>query len=255
VQGVDHNLAGREIRPPWRRPRPCGRRLTAGRTGDYAGEVTDPDQLRISDADRHQVAEVLRQAAGEGRLDLDELDERLEATYAAKVYADLVPIVVDLPTSQLDLPAAALPEVRRANFARPPGSLPATRHDTSVAIMSGQDRKGVWEVGPTHTAFTLMGGVDIDLREAVFATPEVVITANAIMGGIDIIVNQRTRVVVEGIGIMGAFDQARDRVEAQLDAHSPLVRVKGIALMGAVTVIRRPMPGEKGSRRRRMLGH
>jgi hypothetical protein len=37
----------------------------------------DPDQLRISDQDRHHVAEILREAAGEGRIDLDELDERL----------------------------------------------------------------------------------------------------------------------------------------------------------------------------------
>ena len=60
-------------------------------------ERPDPRQLRISDADRHQVAEILREAAGEGRLDLDELDERLEATYAARTYADLVPITADLP--------------------------------------------------------------------------------------------------------------------------------------------------------------
>ncbi|GAA2007247.1 DUF1707 SHOCT-like domain-containing protein [Nocardioides kribbensis] len=40
----------------------------------------DPMLLRISDAERHQVAEHLRRAAGEGRLDLEELDERLEAT-------------------------------------------------------------------------------------------------------------------------------------------------------------------------------
>ena len=47
-----------------------------------------PGTLRVSDTDRHQVAEILRQAAGEGRIDLTRLDERLEATYAAKTYAD-----------------------------------------------------------------------------------------------------------------------------------------------------------------------
>ena len=46
-------------------------------------QPTDPSTLRISDADRHQVSEVLRQAAGEGRLELEELDERLEATFRA----------------------------------------------------------------------------------------------------------------------------------------------------------------------------
>ena len=207
--------------------------------------VTDPDQLRISDADRHKVAEVLRDAAGEGRLELDELDERLEATYAAKVYADLVPIVVDLPGNGLALPTAATPVRQPA-----PGS--AARHESSFAIMGGQDRKGVWEVGPTHTAFTLMGGIDIDLREAVFATPEVVITANAVMGGIDVIVNARAKVIVEGIGIMGDFSQARDKVEAELDDASPVVRVKGVALMAGVTVTRK---GPPRPRKRRMLPH
>jgi hypothetical protein len=212
----------------------------------------DPGRLRISDADRHRVAEVLREAAGDGRLDLDELDERLEATYAAKVYADLVPIVVDLPGSQLDLLTPGRPD-RGSGLSRPGVSGPAARHDTSVAILGGQDRKGVWEVGPRHTAFALMGGITLDLRQAVFTAPEVVIIAATVMGGIDVLVNEHTKVVVEGVGIMGAFDQARDRVEARLDESSPVVRVKGVALMGGVTVTRRPMPGGSGLLPRR--GH
>ncbi|UUZ60254.1 hypothetical protein [Nocardioides sp. B-3] len=64
------------------------------------------------------------------------------------------------------------------------------------------------------------------------------------MGGIDVIVNAFTRVSVEGVGIMGAFDEARAKVEPVLGPDSPLVRVRGIALMGAVTVVRKPMPGE-----------
>src|SRR5438874_9358737 len=60
-------------------------------------------QLRASNADRERVAEILRTAATEGRLDLDELDERLAAVYRAKTYADLVPLTRDLPVA----PAAA----------------------------------------------------------------------------------------------------------------------------------------------------
>src|ERR1700712_3374057 len=70
----------------------------------------DPAQLRISDSDRHQVAEVLREAAGEGRIDFEELDQWLEATYAARTYADLVPITLDLPTqATTGLPAHPAP--------------------------------------------------------------------------------------------------------------------------------------------------
>ena len=197
-------------------------------------------RLRISDADRHKVAELLREAAGEGRLDLEELDERLEATYRAKTYADLVPLTADLPMG------------RQAPDARPMGGdvgLPAVRHDSSLAIMSGVSRKGVWEVGSTHTAFTLMGGVDLDLRTARFTSRETVIHAYAIWGGIDVYVNAGTRVIVDGVGIMGAFDQARDRVAPDIGPDSPVVRLTGFALMAGVTVQRRPMPGERRRRR------
>jgi len=207
----------------------------------------DPAQMRISDADRHQVAEVLRKAAGEGRLDIEELDERLESAFAAKVYADLVPILADLPGEAPRLPAVAQ---QAAPAVRPAAAVgTASRFDTSFTIMGGQTRKGVWEIGPEHTAFSLMGGVDLDLREAVFASQQVEITANTIMGGVDIVVNSRTRVVVDGVGIMGDFSQARDRVEAEIDESSPVVRVKGFALMGAVTVVRKPLPGQPKKRR------
>ncbi len=206
----------------------------------------DPSQMRISDADRHQVAEVLRKAAGEGRLEIDELDERLESAFAAKVYGDLVPILADLPDDAPRLPAVAS-HSPPANRSSSTGA--AVRFDSSFTIMGGQTRKGVWEVGERHTAFALMGGVDLDLREAVFASPHVEISASTVMGGVDIIVNARTKVIVDGVGIMGDFSQARDKVQAELDDSSPVVRVKGMALMGAVTVIRKPMPGPPRKRR------
>jgi len=51
----------------------------------------------VSDADRERVAERLRQAAGEGRLAPEELEERLEAALSARTEADLAPLVADLP--------------------------------------------------------------------------------------------------------------------------------------------------------------
>lgn len=214
----------------------------------------DPARLRISDQDRHRVAEVLREAAAEGRIDLDELDERLEAAYGAKTYGELVPITSDLPAHhQTGLPS--LPGPTHPTGPVPyAGHLPvAATYDYSVAVMSGVDRKGVWRVGPTHHAFSFWGGVRLDLREAVFSARETVINANTIMGGVDIWVNAHTHVVVEGMGLMGAFEQGRDRVPPELTANSPVVRVRGMALMGGVTVTRKRMPGQPGPVRK-MLG-
>jgi hypothetical protein len=57
------------------------------------------EQMRAADADRHQVADRLRAALEEGRLDLTEYDERLQGAYAAKTYGDLDRLLTDLPNA------------------------------------------------------------------------------------------------------------------------------------------------------------
>lgn len=197
-------------------------------------DTPDPSQLRISDQDRHQVAEVLREAAGEGRIDLDELDQRLDATYAARTYADLVPITLDLPSAA----AAHLPS--RAAAASPSPVVAGPAEERHFAILGGLERKGVW-VMPQHlTVNAFMGGADLDLTQAQFAAREVTLTVNAVMGGADIKVNPRTHVIMEGVGILGGYSGPDDDVPAELDAQSPVLRIKGFAFMGGVDVSRRP---------------
>ena len=99
--------------------------------------------------------------------------------------------------------------------------MPAARYNTTIAVLGGSTRKGLWEVGESHTAFAFCAGIDIDLREARFTSRETVIYANAIWAGIDIVVNEHTNVVVEGIGIMGAFDQGRDKVAPEPHRRLP----------------------------------
>jgi hypothetical protein len=59
----------------------------------------DPPGHRASDAEREAVADRLRTAAADGRLDPDELDERLSAAYGARTTGELVPLTADLPTA------------------------------------------------------------------------------------------------------------------------------------------------------------
>jgi hypothetical protein len=115
----------------------------------------DPSRMRISDADRHRVAEVLREAAGEGRLELDELDERLELTFTAKAYADLIPIIADLhAVSHAQAAASPVPLA---------GGVPASGMPSSTAILGDRKRRGVWQVPAHHSAFTLMGSITLRL--------------------------------------------------------------------------------------------
>ena len=210
-------------------------------------ERPDPSELRISDEDRHRVAEVLRLAAGEGRINLEELDERLEATYQAKTYGELVPITVDLP-------AAGRPQPRPAP--RDPvrnGSL--VRYPSSLAMMSETKRTGSWAVQDGHNAFALMGSVVLDLREARFEHDEVTINANAVMGEVKVVVNASTTVVVEGVGIMGEFTEHSAKVAFDEEHSGPVVRIRGFALMGSVNVQRKGPPGERLIKRLGWTGH
>jgi hypothetical protein len=201
----------------------------------------DPSQLRISDEERHQVAELLREAAGDGRIDLAELDERLEATYAAKTYGDLVPITFDLPMQGglVRRPDASPVPGRTGSSLIAPGS-DSERH---VAIMGGLERRGDWVVPRRMTVLALMGGANLDMREAKFAAQEVVVTVNALMGGAEIVVPPHVHVVMEGVGIMGGYAGPSGKVPEELSANSPTLRVKGVAIWGGVSVTRRHPKG------------
>ena len=97
----------------------------------------------------------------------------------------------------------------------------------------------------TYHVVTFMGGARLDLRRARFSAPEVVLDVKAFMGGCEIIVNEHTHVIMEGIGIMGGFSEASGNTQPQLSDDSPVVRVRGLAVWGGVAVFRKPWKSER----------
>ncbi len=198
-------------------------------------QPADRRHLRVSDADREQTADLLRQAAGDGRITFDELDQRLGAAYAARTYGDLSEVTADLPASGEQRPGA---------LATTPGTFPAARiggepgSGVSIAILGGVDRGGAWVVPPRHSVVAVLGGVQLDLREARFSQREVTIDVFTLMGGVDITVGEDVEVDVSGVGIMGGFDH---RATGPGLPGAPRVRVVGVAVMGGVNVKRRPV--------------
>jgi hypothetical protein len=76
--------------------------------------------VRASDADRERVADRLRDAAAEGRLLTEELEQRLEVALSARTYGQLDALLADLPGRRLMGPA----EARRATWRRPVLAIP-----------------------------------------------------------------------------------------------------------------------------------
>ncbi|MFG2665693.1 DUF1707 domain-containing protein [Streptomyces sp. NPDC048387] len=193
---------------------------------------------RASDADRERVAERLRDAVAEGRLDMEEFEERLEAAYTSRTYAELEPLTQDLPSPLASAPAASSASWQ-SRIGGPAGASSTgpspTASASAVAIMSGFERKGRWTVPAQFNAVAFWGGGELDLREADFAAREVVITCVAIMGGIEITVPPGVEVDVRGIGVMGGFDQGRS-LENRPEPGAPRVIVNGLAFWGGVAV-------------------
>lgn len=191
-----------------------------------------PADMRASTVDRERVALVLQTAMAEGRITADELSERLGIVYQAKTLGELEPVTRDLPAHR-----PLVTEVPRSAPSPQPQHVPVGTYTSSsaIAVMSGAERKGVWSVPETFTAVAIMGGVEIDLTEAVFTAGEVTINTFAFWGGIDIKVPDDVLVQEDGIGIMGGFDS---KVPPSNDLPRAIVRVRGVALMGGVEVRR-----------------
>ncbi|ONI85857.1 hypothetical protein ALI144C_12135 [Actinosynnema sp. ALI-1.44] len=191
--------------------------------------------IRISNEDRERVAQILHNAMSEGRIEVAELEERLDAVYAAKTFADLEPITRDLPVTSTPVPrppSAPAPVYSPVSGSRiVPGAMPGPGN--SIAVMSGVERKGDWVVPERHNAVAVMGGVEINLTHARFTAPETTIQCFAFMGGIEIYVPEDIHVIVDGFGFMGAFEDKSMGAQAP---GRPVVRITGFAMMGAVEV-------------------
>ncbi len=217
-----------------------------------ADQVPDPVaevlRMRASDADRERVAGLLREAYVEGRLSAVEHAERVDAVYRATTYADLVPVLEDLPVPPGTL---AVPGVGQVVAVTPPNGV-ASRSDgvvvidpsranqaqgPAVAIFSGVERKGRWVVAPLQVAVAVMGGIELDLTEAVLTAQETEFRVFAVMGGVEVIVPDGVVVRMDAFGFMGGTSSP----SGDAPPGAPTIRVTGLAVMGGIDV-KRPKP-------------
>ena len=201
-------------------------------------------EIRASDADRERTAQVLRASGANGQLTVDELDERVEAAYAAKTRGELERLTQDLGDTR-----------------DRPDDVPVRAGEDGthwvISVMGGSDRKGRWRVGRTCTVVNVMGGSDIQLNDAEFAAEVVELRVFSLMGGSDVWIPDGLDVEVSEFAFMGGNDLAIG--EARPGGGGPLLKLKLISIMGGTTVRR----GRKKSRaerrlereRRRHLGH
>ena len=161
-------------------------------------------------------------------ISVEMLEQRLTLAFQSETRDQLFDLLADLP---------ALP-----GYARPGTALPAAPLVTHEqvpergvigAFMGGADRSGSWLVPRQLKVMAVLGGVNLDLRQARFAPGVTEIDVFTIMGGVDILIPHGVRVEVLGMAVMGGFDASGGDV-GSTDPNQPIIRLSGLAIMGGV---------------------
>ena len=159
-------------------------------------------------------------------LTLDELEERSSRALAAKTRGELATLTRDLPREAGQQSASGLAPVRTRKPVR-----------WMVAIMSGSHRHGRFRAVGSINAVAIMGGDEIDLREAEIEGGELTVNVFTLMGGANIYIPDSIELDVGGFSLMGGNTEIGTE---RLRPGAPLVRVRAYNLMGGVTIFRVP---------------
>jgi hypothetical protein len=186
----------------------------------------DSDQIRASDAERDATVERLRDAAGEGRLTLEEFSDRMEQATGAKTRADLDRLVTDLPAGEGGVAAQG------GGVVTPGSSGGPTWH---VSPIGGLSVSGPWRMGRHVVVIALIGGADLDLSQAELAARDVTLTKVSIIGGVNARIPHGIRVDASGLSLLGGTS-----VEGAPDPGpgAPTIHIRAFSIIGGIRIRR-----------------
>jgi hypothetical protein len=188
---------------------------------------------RVSDLEREDVAEILREATGEGRLSYPELEERLETVYSAKTYGELVEITADLPNgpSAPDTPTVATPQG-------------LTQYAPVInAFLSESKRTGGWLAPQRQEVNAVLGDVTLDYTEAQLPYDEVYVDVKSILADVKIRVPQNAIVHLDSNPILGAVSEQSPGSGGTAEpgtAPPKVFHIRGTAILGEIKIKRGP---------------
>jgi hypothetical protein len=203
------------------------RSLTASQQSGQAPAV------RVSDREREALADRLKDAFAEGRLDDAEFDARMRTALTATFSTDLDRLTADLPAVTARPSGTVSAPARRA-----PGRL-------AIALKSSMRRGGRWTVPERFTSLIYKGSGRLDLRAAELTAAVTTIVMVAYKSNVDILVPPGVRVELDGFGVTKGWSAEED-LELRLPADAPVVRVRGIAYKATIEVSTRP-PGNQAA--------
>lgn len=200
-----------------------------------AGHGASPAPLIALRDRREQVIAILTEQYSHDAFGIDELERRLDLTHRADSVAALEAVVADLGIATSDT-ALTAPAVDATTLAQWP------QRKRLTAIFGGFEKRGAWTCPRRVSVTAVMGGAEVDLREAELAPGVTEMSITAIMGGVELIVPPWLSVEVDATAIMGGFEELH-RAPTSPEPGRRVLRVTGVAIMGGVSIETR-LPGE-----------
>jgi hypothetical protein len=186
----------------------------------------DPRMMRVSHADRDRVVEILRVAAGEGRLEAEELEERVEAALTARTFADFEDLVADLPATDPPRPAGSGanrgPDLFAAGAA--PGQVTedgAVRWEVRGLSLR---REGAWSVPEVLELDVAGGSARLDYSQARLPEGGSSLLRLSVHGG-SVRLTLPPGVAVDTSGVEGYGGRVRDRASRRALPGAPVAHV------------------------------
>lgn len=175
------------------------------------GQVGNRD-LRVSDAEREHVGQLLQRAVGLGMLSLGEFTERMDTALASRTRGELNSVLVDLPGVRLiGEPTTARPAGHGKPIPLPqPGD--ATGSGLAGVVqggiirprISGVNRRGNWQVGPMLRVNSWLSGVTLDFTQAIMTTQVVEIQVDDYASSLTLVVPEEATVDLDGLELVGS---------------------------------------------------
>ncbi|WP_328398601.1 DUF1707 SHOCT-like domain-containing protein [Nocardia sp. NBC_00416] len=196
--------------------------------------------LRVSDAEREHVGELLQRAVGLGMLSLGEFTERMDTALAAKTRGELNSVLVDLPGVRL----IGEPATRQSAHGRPV-PLPRPGDSAGSALsgmvqggvirprMSGVNRRGNWQVAPVLRVNSWLSGVTLDFTQAIMTTQVVEVQVDDYASSLTLVVPQEATVDLDGLELVGS--SVNNRVRSGPPIGPLHLLVHGRVRFGSVT--------------------
>ena len=189
----------------------------------------DDRGLRVSDAERNHVGELLQRAVGQGMLSLGEYTERMDTALAAKTRGELNAVLVDLPGIRIS--GSTAPEtISRGSVV---SSVGGADEATVKATLSSVTRSGAWDVPRLLRVRSRLGSVTLNFADATVHSSTVVVEVDDYMSSISIVVPEGVSVNMDGLqAVAGSAD---NKVRGRRDDSSLHLEIRGRTRMGSVT--------------------